>query len=100
MDLVPRVTELLDEPMGDPSIFPTYLLKDRSLSSTSRSLLAATVNDEAFMGYRTYQALKAVWMIDESPLAPFVRWAPGELVSIGWSPAPRPCPSAGEVPLS
>lgn len=57
-DLLPRVTDILDEPMGDPSVFPTYLLS----AFTRRHVkvaLGGDGSDELLMGYRTHQSLKA-----------------------------------------
>jgi asparagine synthase (glutamine-hydrolysing) len=67
LDLVPAVTELLDEPMGDQSIFPTYLLCKVAQEHVTVAL-GGDGSDELFMGYRTYQALKAASMIGRSPL--------------------------------
>jgi asparagine synthase (glutamine-hydrolysing) len=66
-DLIPQVTELLDEPMGDQSIFPTYLLSVIAREHV-KVALGGDGSDELFMGYRTYQALKIAWLIDGSPL--------------------------------
>ena len=73
LDLVPRVTELLDEPMGDQSVFPTYLL-----SAVARRHVKVAIggdgSDELFMGYRTYQALKVAWLLDRGRLAGVAAW--------------------------
>lgn len=62
-DLVPAVTDLLDEPMGDQSIFPTYLLSLIARPHVTVAL-GGDGSDELFMGYRTYQALKVAWLLD------------------------------------
>jgi len=65
-DLLPRVTDILDEPMGDPSVFPTYLLS----AFTRRHVkvaLGGDGSDELLMGYRTYQSLKASILLDVLP---------------------------------
>jgi asparagine synthase (glutamine-hydrolysing) len=72
--LVPGVTKLLDEPMGDQSIFPTYLLCTLARQHV-KVALGGDGSDELFMGYRTYQVLKAADLIDRSPLDPLVRFA-------------------------
>ena len=83
LELVPRVTELLDEPMGDESVFPTYLLSLVAREHV-KVALGGDGSDELFMGYRTYQALKAAWLLDASPLGPMARW-------VGtWAPAVGP----------
>ena len=55
LDLVPRLPELLDEPLGDASIIPTYLLS----AFTRRHVkvaLGGDGGDELFGGYPTLQA--------------------------------------------
>src|SRR5205085_1564737 len=72
-ELVPRVTELLDEPMGDQSIFPSYLLSLVARNQV-KVALGGDGSDELFMGYKTYQALKVAWLLNESPFGPAARW--------------------------
>lgn len=79
-DLVPRVTELLDEPMGDQSIFPTYLLSVIARRHV-KVALGGDGSDELFMGYRTYQALKVAWLMDGTPLAFAAKWVGRRLPS-------------------
>ena len=58
LDLIPKVTDLLDEPMGDPAIFPMYLLS----AFTRRRVkvaLGGDGSDELLMGYRDFLTLKA-----------------------------------------
>jgi asparagine synthase (glutamine-hydrolysing) len=55
LDLIPRLPELLDEPLGDASIIPTYLLS----AFTRRHVkvaLGGDGGDELFAGYPTLQA--------------------------------------------
>jgi asparagine synthase (glutamine-hydrolysing) len=65
-DLIPRIPEVLDEPMGDQSILPTLLL---SLSTRQhvKVALGGDGSDELFMGYRAYKPLKLTWAIDQLP---------------------------------
>jgi len=65
-ELVPRIGDILDEPMGDPSIFPTYLLSAFTRKHV-KVALGGDGSDELFMGYRAYQALKAAWSLDRIP---------------------------------
>jgi asparagine synthase (glutamine-hydrolysing) len=65
-DLVPKVAEMLDEPMADQSIFPTYLLS-RFARESVKVALGGDGSDELLMGYRTYQALKIAWHLDWLP---------------------------------
>lgn len=66
LDLVPRVTELLDEPMADPSVIPTHLLSLFARRSVAVAL-GGDGSDEVLMGYRTYQALRLARWLDAVP---------------------------------
>ena len=67
-DLVPGVVDILDEPMGDQSVFPTYLLSTFTRRHV-KVALGGDGSDEQLMGYRTYQALKVGWTLDAVPAA-------------------------------
>ena len=63
LKLIPRIAELLDEPMADASIVPTYLL---SLFTKGKVTVAlgGDGGDELFAGYPTFQAEKlAAWYL-------------------------------------
>jgi asparagine synthase (glutamine-hydrolysing) len=68
VDLIPRVPDVLDEPMGDQSILPTLLL---SISTRKhvKVALGGDGSDELLMGYRAYKPLKLTWAIDQFPRA-------------------------------
>jgi asparagine synthase (glutamine-hydrolysing) len=66
MDLVPRVPEILDEPMADPSILPTHLVSVITRRHVTVAL-GGDGSDELLMGYRTYQALKVAGRLDALP---------------------------------
>ena len=84
-ELVPKIADILDEPMADQSIFPTYLLC-RSTSQSVKVALGGDGGDELLMGYRTYQLLKAYWMLDRLP-----GYARRSLAQVGaWLPAAGP----------
>ena len=68
LGLVPRIAEVLDEPMPDSSILPTYLLC-RFARTGVRVALGGDGSDELLMGYRTYQLLKLAWEAERLPLA-------------------------------
>lgn len=55
LDLVPEITERLDEPLGDASIVPTYLLS-RFTREHVKVALGGDGGDELFAGYPTVQA--------------------------------------------
>jgi asparagine synthase (glutamine-hydrolysing) len=65
-ELVRRVPDILDEPMGDSSILPTYLL---SLFARRRVKVAlgGDGSDELFLGYGGYVPLKVAWQLDSVP---------------------------------
>jgi asparagine synthase (glutamine-hydrolysing) len=58
LDLLPQVTDILDEPMGDPAVFPTYLLSTFTRRHV-KVALGGDGSDELMMGYKKYQILKA-----------------------------------------
>jgi len=55
LDLVTRLPELLDEPLGDASLLPTFLLSRFTRRSVTVAL-SGDGGDELFAGYPTYQA--------------------------------------------
>jgi asparagine synthase (glutamine-hydrolysing) len=55
LGLVPRLPELLDEPLGDASIIPTYLLSEFTRRHVTVAL-GGDGGDELFAGYPTLQA--------------------------------------------
>lgn len=66
LELIPHVTDLLDEPMGDPAVIPTYLLSKFTRSHV-KVALGGDGSDELLMGYQDYQALKATQIFDVLP---------------------------------
>jgi asparagine synthase (glutamine-hydrolysing) len=54
-DLIGQLPELLDEPLGDASLLPTYLLS-RFTRHVVKVALSGDGGDEVFAGYPTYQA--------------------------------------------
>jgi asparagine synthase (glutamine-hydrolysing) len=59
LDVVPDVINILDEPLADASIIPTYLLSNMT-SQHVKVALGGDGADELFAGYPTYQAHKLV----------------------------------------
>jgi len=55
--LLPRVVSILDEPMADASILPTFLLT-RFAAQSVKVALGGDGGDELFAGYPTLQALR------------------------------------------
>ena len=67
-DLIPKIAEILDEPMGDQSILPTFLLSQVTRRDVTVAL-GGDGSDELFMGYKSYRPLKAAWQLDRLPMA-------------------------------
>jgi asparagine synthase (glutamine-hydrolysing) len=65
-DLIPRIAEVLDEPMGDQSIFPTFLLSTITREHV-KVALGGDGSDEILMGYRSFLPLKVAWSLDRVP---------------------------------
>jgi asparagine synthase (glutamine-hydrolysing) len=54
LELIPDIGNILDEPLGDASIVPTYLLS-RFAREQVTVALGGDGGDELFAGYPTYQ---------------------------------------------
>jgi asparagine synthase (glutamine-hydrolysing) len=74
LDLVDGLGELVDEPLGDASILPTYLLSRFARRSVTVAL-SGDGGDEVFAGYPTYQAhkLARAWQHTPGPFRGGVR---------------------------
>jgi len=57
--LLPEVMNYLDEPLGDASVIPTYLLSRFAVKKV-KVALGGEGGDELFAGYPTYQAMKLI----------------------------------------
>src|SRR5881392_701789 len=66
VDLVGRLPDLLDEPLGDASLLPTYLLSRFTRRSVTVAL-SGDGGDELFAGYPTYQAHRAARAFEVVP---------------------------------
>ncbi len=73
-DLVERLPDLLDEPLGDASLIPTFLLSRFTRRSVTVAL-SGDGGDELFAGYPTYQAHRLARAVEAIP-----RWARRRLV--------------------
>jgi asparagine synthase (glutamine-hydrolysing) len=56
VDLLPRIVEILDEPIGDPAAINTYLICSAARSAGVKVLLSGMGADELFGGYRKHYA--------------------------------------------
>jgi asparagine synthase (glutamine-hydrolysing) len=82
LGLIPQLPSLLDEPLGDASIIPTYLLSEFTRRHV-KVALGGDGGDELFAGYPTLQAhrlaayyLKAPRVLRERLVEPVVRRLP------------------------
>lgn len=64
--LMPEIIEYLDEPMGDSSVVPTYLLSKFTRERVTVAL-AGDGGDELFAGYERYKPVRASLYYDRLP---------------------------------
>ncbi|MDD5110214.1 MAG: asparagine synthase (glutamine-hydrolyzing) [Patescibacteria group bacterium] len=55
LELVPKISDLCDEPLADASLIPTYLLSKFAKNQVTVAL-GGDGGDELFLGYQTFQA--------------------------------------------
>ena len=56
VDLLPRMVDILDEPVGDPAAINTLLMSEGARAAGVKVILSGTGADELFGGYRKHQA--------------------------------------------
>jgi len=66
LDTIHKLPDILDEPLADASILPTYLLS-KFASQKVKVALSGDGGDELFAGYPTYQAHKLITYYDSLP---------------------------------
>lgn len=81
LDVMQEVSDLMDEPLADASIFPTYILS-RFARRDVKVALGGDGGDELFLGYPTFTAERWVRAAEAvvprgvlGSVAPAVRWA-------------------------
>lgn len=57
MKIVPKIAEITDEPLADPSIIPTFILSEFARKEV-KVVLGGDGGDEALLGYQTFVAEK------------------------------------------
>jgi len=62
LEVIPEITEKLDEPFGDPSILPTYLLSKFTAQEVTVAL-SGDGGDELLMGYPNHQVQKVISLL-------------------------------------
>lgn len=67
INIIPKVAELLDEPIADSSIIPTYLLSEFTREHVT-VVLGGDGGDELFCGYDTFTAHKLAFVYAKIPL--------------------------------
>jgi len=72
LDVIPSLADILDEPMADASILPTYLLSKFTRNHV-KVALGGDGGDELFAGYPTYLAHKLARQYERF-LGPFHPW--------------------------
>lgn len=68
LELIPRITDMLDEPLADASVIPTYLLSKFARRHVTVAL-GGDGGDELFAGYPTFQAGKLLSFYEHIPLS-------------------------------
>lgn len=66
LELIPQIAELLDEPMADSSIIPTYLLSKFTAKNVTVAL-GGDGGDELFCGYDTFVAHRIADFYEKVP---------------------------------
>jgi len=66
LDFIPKIADLLDEPMADASIIPTYLLSNFTRQNVTVAL-GGDGGDEIFCGYDTFVAERLAGVYETMP---------------------------------
>ena len=69
VDLLPRMVDILDEPIGDPAAINTLLMCEAAREAGVKVLLSGMGADELFGGYRKHLACVMAARYQQSPVA-------------------------------
>ena len=90
LDLIPQITDFLDEPLADASIVPTYLLSKFTREKVTVAL-SGDGGDELLMGYPTFQAHQLAKIYQKFPdflkkkiINPLINHLPASLDNISF----------------
>jgi asparagine synthase (glutamine-hydrolysing) len=68
-DVIPKLTEIYDEPFGDSSAIPTYLVAQLASEQVTVAL-SGDGGDELLGGYSRYSKMEKIWsLLDHFPLS-------------------------------
>ena len=88
LSLVPKIGEILDEPMADSSLIPTYLLSKFTKENVTVAL-GGDGGDELFLGYDTFLAHRLASLYEKVPrvirtkiIQPLVKLLPTSFVNM------------------
>lgn len=68
VELVSRLTAVLDEPLGDEAVLPTFLISEAARRHVTVAL-SGDGGDESFAGYERYAAMRLASTLGKVPLA-------------------------------
>ena len=78
VDLVSRLVRHFDEPFGDSSAIPTFIVSEFAVQHV-KVALSGDGGDELFAGYDRFQALDRLRKMDRIPFRGFISWAADRL---------------------
>lgn len=78
VEMLPRMVEILDEPIGDPAAINTLLMCEAARDAGVKVMLSGMGADELFGGYRKHRACILAARYHRAPA--FARWAVANLV--------------------
>ncbi|HET7588741.1 MAG TPA: asparagine synthase (glutamine-hydrolyzing) [Solirubrobacterales bacterium] len=85
VELLPKLVEAFDEPFGDSSALPTYLVSQLA-SGHVKTAMSGEGGDELFGGYYTYVADQLAPLLGPAirPVRPLVEWLPSSSAKVSF----------------